>query len=249
LRLNHRRHAPLCPILGPARGVRRLFSSAWFLGWLFLALVLVGDSTAQAQAQAAGEAPQPRPAQLTDRGRVMVGLSLSAGVSDDKTTLYRRYDERWLTAIPSVVYFVRDCVGVGAYVGGGLRRGGFTDYYREAVAGLSALFDLRLSEKVGVYLVPSVGYGYESVGVTIQGPINFFTGQLQNGPRTFQLTRGTINTTVRIPLVYHPVPNLALGVGPEFVYDVFVHQRDPLGTEHGSTRYRLSLVSYLASSF
>jgi hypothetical protein len=229
---------------------RRILAVVWVLALSFVALLHApAASTARAQSQEAGEAPQLRPAQLTDRGRVMVGLSLSAGVSDDKSTMYRRYDERWFTAIPSVVYFVRDCIGVGAYVGGGLRRGGLTDYYREAGAGLSALFDLRLSEKVGLYLVPSVGYSYESLGVTIQGPINFITGQLQNGPRTYELARGYINTTVRIPLVYHPVPNLALGVGPEFVYDVFVHQRDPLGTEDASTRYRLSLVSYLASSF
>jgi hypothetical protein len=229
---------------------RRTLRSAWFLGLFFVALVHArGEGTARAQAQGLGAAQGPRPAQLTDRGRVMVGLNVSAGVSDDDSFMYRRYDERWVTAIPSVVYFVRDRIGFGAYVGGGLRRGGIFDYYRDAGAGLSALYDVRLSEKVGLYLVASVGYGYESLRVTVNGPINFITGELQNGPRSYDLARGYINTAVRIPLVYHPVPNLALGVGPEFVYDVFVHQRDPLGREDASTRYRLSLVSYFASSF
>jgi hypothetical protein len=217
-----------------------------FLGFV---LFLLCAALAPAVRADGPQAAHPHGEQLTDRGRVLVLLNLSGGFSNDDSTLYRRYEERWISGTPGVIYFVRDTFGIGGYVGGGYGRGGLIKTHHEVSAGLNALYDLRFTPTTGLYVVPGVGYAYEAMVFDVGRALNQLLGAAISPPRTVDFNRGAIAMSLRLPLVYHPVPNIALGVGPELLYDVFIHNQNALGVHQPATRYRLALAAYFASSF
>jgi hypothetical protein len=178
-------------------------------------MMLSFTSSAFAQTQPEGEAAT----RLTSRGRVMLtgnfGGFWSNDVGSGPGSLYH-----WgVFASPGFLYFVRDHIGAGAFVGASYRRGAFPRDLREreASAGLRMAFEVPLGERASVMFWPWLSYHlaardevvYYSEGAPLEQSLRFAEVGLQ------------------IPLLFHLSSSVAFGFGPCFAIDFAMRRAEP----------------------
>lgn len=217
----------------------------WLVPTLFLALAL-HDAPARAETA-------PR---LTDRGRTMLAGSLGGFWSNNDRgpglVVYPRWAV-WLS--PSALYFVRDRLALGGWAHYGYQRltgAAFTRVESELGAGVQAAYELALAPRLGLLLVPQLGYLRH--WRSLEEPPVFAGGagrtQQQRSPLAQQQLTGTedqLQLALSAPLLVHVTDSVAVGFGPYLRWDYYIQARDWDGGRYGHLRVGAS--TWIGGSF
>jgi len=200
---------------------------------------------------------------LSDRGRTMVDGALSVAWSNAREPGYvLRRDNVSASANPSWLYFVRDRIGIGAYLGYRFARHDFTDAElqsaswdpvprdfrnrdHEVSAGFIVALELPLVERLSLFVRPYLGVSLrlreyarvESVQLSPPFAGDGFTATWQAGHE--HDTR--VQLGVRAPLTYQASDKLGIGFGPDFLYQDL--------TSRDFASLRIGVSTWLARSF
>jgi hypothetical protein len=188
---------------------------------------------------------------LTSRGRFMVSGQISGVWSNDAASLYGSYNTWTVRANPSVVYFLRENLGLGASVSGGMARGDYypTGSYKSSELGLACelVWNLPLGGRWAFMIRPSIGYAHawsnmesavvaEGLSLTVD----------------VERKRNYVRLASSFPFVYALSNTIGLGIGPDFLFDVlFAETVEPhvvggpsFGGEPPAPGSSLGLVTY-----
>jgi hypothetical protein len=188
-------------------------------------------------------------ARLTQRGRVSLDGQLRFQWSTDSPTNYGSIPEWRFGVHPSLVYFLRDNIGVGGAVGGGFTQGrtSRSELYkdRDVTVGAQAVWALPLAARWSLMLRPFVGYlrqwAYRDVD------------SVNDGAFRVHYTLDYLRLMLAAPFVFACAKNLGLGMGPELLVDVFLHRRSTPDQAYprssGGARVQLGFNVGLYASF
>jgi hypothetical protein len=173
-------------------------------------------------------------ARLTARGRFMPSGSIGAFWSNDEPAFFASYGSyaTWnLEVAPSLVYFVRDDLGVGLAASFGYQRGRFsqTDRFKsyDVSLGVNAIWNVRLGGRLSLMVQPFVGYAqsslierfrrpwYEDIGL---GPSASASDASETEKSTWLLRYARFG--LALPLVFAISDAVGIGVGPDLLYDL-----------------------------
>lgn len=193
---------------------------------------------------------------LTDRGRTLIGGSIAASFSNDTKHpgLYRY--ATWAYWIrPSVICFVKNGVGLGAFVDYASARHDLDlEVRREhAVAGgLQALWELRLADQLGLQLHGLFGYGRmwsrstllpDGLSTNDNAPGATAQPRLPRRRRRW-LDKHQIRGGLLVPLVFHLSPSVGVGFGPE-VYVRATYAVEPIFERKHARRWEIGASSWI----
>lgn len=192
---------------------------------------------------------------LTDRGRTLLagsfGLTWSNNEESPGVTRYARW-AAWVS--PSLLYFVRDRLGVGGFVN--YEYAVFPSMLfarRERALGFGAAtaYELALAPRLGLLL--SGQLGLQRRWRKIDEPFGRAGGRQtqQQSPLASPSLEGTIDSMrmgLVVPLLLHLNDSIAMGIGPYFFWDHYFAPTDP----NGGARYNLlrtGVSSWIGGSF
>jgi hypothetical protein len=191
------------------------------LALLFTLAVLRPAHAAPPTVSRPAEAPEPElAAQLTRRGRVALDGQARFQWSNDQPTIWGNIPEWRLGVHPSLVYYVRDNIGVGGAVGGAFTRGRTSNFEswtdREASVGLQSVVAFPLAARWSLMLRPFMGYVRQWSEREAPGA--------NDGPVKLRQTLDYMRFMVSTPFVFACSKYLGVGMGPELLVDVFLHR-------------------------
>jgi hypothetical protein len=156
---------------------------------------------------------------------------------------------RWAVwAEPSFVYFIRDRIGLGGYVGYESNHGDFVEQQvrwaeNRISAGVSGSFEVVASGSWGLFLNVNFGYAWSQRNDRFgrdAGAVNYYdSDRLVEHDRRVQLG-------FHLPLTYLVSSSVGIGLGPDVLLEFQTYQGH---TEDSSTRVRLGGSSWIAYSF
>ena len=204
-----------------------------------LILLSVLATTGVAHAQTEGTA------KLTDRGRIMLGGVIGGHWSNTPSRSAPSQRPPWEAyAQPSVTYFVANRVGLGLSVGGSFGQRDQTFRMRlsgswaakardyELWAGPDATLELPLVDKLSLLALPGVYY-MRAWRRLRQRAFQASDGDGYIEPAStldiFEYDAQFLRFALRLPLVFHLSPSVAVGLGPALWWDLFLSQ-DPRGS-------------------
>jgi hypothetical protein len=244
---------------------------------LLILLILPCGQRALAQVEAHGSARAPSgdaraSDRLTSRGRFMPGGEVSAFWSNDQPTLFGNYAtySTWdLSVAPSLVYFVRDDIGIGIAGGGGYRRGKLSPRERYSTSewsiGATFVWNVSLGARFSLMLRPFLGYAWAEQKDHVifpsefAGPNVLVPGALDDDPLFVGVTSrlSYVRFALSLPVVYAITDSVGIGIGPNFLYDLCFRDGHTTGlpanvgalTLPSDNRMRIGVAAALYASF
>lgn len=145
---------------------------------------------------------------LTDRGRWLIAGSVNGAWGYGGAHGFGSPKRWFVQGSPQVSYFVRDRIGVGISVQGGIGDGIWGDYRARSSslgAGVSGAFELPLSVRLGLLLRPFLGYHqqWRSLSTRREAP-----GMVK------QQQLGALRLELGMELLVHLTEHVALAAGP-----------------------------------
>jgi hypothetical protein len=165
---------------------------------------------------------------LTSRGRLMPGGRISGFWSNDRPSNYGSFSTWTVNIAPSLVYFVRDNLGVGLALGGSYSEGGTvpaTELTSRAFAlGAVAVWNLPLAGRISLMLRPFIGYARSWSDTMVTG--NAAEGGALDALPTLssvhvQSVAHSLRVALELPFVYAINDHVGVGIGPDLAFDHF----------------------------
>jgi hypothetical protein len=195
----------------------------WVVALVLSALFVPCGLSAQATME-----PSPR---LTDRGHWLIAGSAGGSYADGART---GLGMSWFVRVaPEATFFVRDRIGVGLALHGGVGEG-TAAYYTlrnsEFGGGVTGTFEVPLSSRLGILFRPFLGYVHQWRRITAGGGL-FGLGAETSAPgaliqqqaafadalRTQEL--GSLRASLAMELLVHLSPHVGLAAGPQVWFD------------------------------
>jgi hypothetical protein len=182
----------------------------------------------------------------------MPGGEVSAFWSNDQPTLFGNYAtySTWdLSVAPSLVYFVRDDIGIGVAGGAGYRSGKFSprEHYstNEFSIGATFVWNVSLGARFSLMLRPFLGYAWveqkERVILTNEfaGPRSSFGIALDDNAPLIGVTSrlSYVRFALSLPVVYAITDSVGFGIGPSLLYDLCFRDRRTPGVPSGAIAF------------
>ncbi|HEX5658693.1 MAG TPA: hypothetical protein VFX59_15935 [Polyangiales bacterium] len=164
---------------------------------------------------AATASAQTQPEHLSGRGRLLIAGELGGW--------WQNHDNWHVNLGPSVAYFLRDRIGLGAYLTYRNARQSFWGLRQRSYdVGVSSVNELPLAERLSLWPIVSVGYlrrneDSPSFGVQATTP---GVGQIGGGLSVFSpVARNWMHFGLFLPLVYQINSHVGVGMGPDVALD------------------------------
>lgn len=204
---------------------------------------------------ASGAAAQDAP-RLTDRGRTLLAGSFGVTWSNSEESPGPTRDARWAAWVsPSLLYFVRDRLGIGGYLHyEAAVFPGVIINRRERVLGLGAqsAYELELAPRLGLLFTGQAGV--QRRWRQVDEPTAAGAERQDNSQRSplASPSLAGIADSIRVgglvPLLFHLNGSIAIGIGPYFFWDHYFAPTNP----NGGARYNLlraGVSSWIGGSF
>ncbi|MDB4985195.1 MAG: hypothetical protein JWN04_373 [Myxococcaceae bacterium] len=218
---------------------------------VFFGLLLLACVATQTASHAHARDEPPR---LTDRGRLLLAGSFGGYWSNNADSPgLTRYPTWSVWTSPSLLYFVRDRLGLGAYLDYSYRKlpGAIVSETRQELGGgIQAAYELAFTHRLGWLLTPQLGYErrWRTASDGTDPPASRVWQQrsplrIISQPRFDQL-----RCALFAPIVYHVSDSVGIGLGPWLYWDFYIRPRD---LDDGS-RYqhlRVGASSWIGGSF
>lgn len=200
-----------------------------FLPLALLALLWTSHSRAQELFETTPERPAPH---LTSEGRWLVSGTIGGFWSND-TSRALAYPSWWITAQPSLLYFLRERIGLGGFLTYGASKYSFDTRTSQYGLGLGAAFDIALSPRTSLMLRPRLGFVRQVWETHPRAPSSI-------NPVFPELTTSLVRLDVDASLLFHMSDSVAFGFGPNVWHDFFID---------GGGRTQIGLSSNILASF
>ncbi len=198
----------------------RLATSSWRPLALACLLALALRQPRRAHAEDPARVEAPAPGQLTSRGRLL-GSGVIGGEWSGSGGLPTRGESFRVYGAPALIYFLRDRLGVGLTLGGGISKSLSVANSRRAsdfFIGVLAAFDLPLSDQLSVLLQPAFHYvnqWNDSSEPETEAPPSLITF-----PDSLHLQ--IVRPALSLQLVVRVSPYVGFVFGPDFWADIIV---------------------------
>jgi hypothetical protein len=196
-----------------ARSERRKRTTGGLAG----ALVLATLATLSSPNVSVAQSNDFNSRRLTDRGRWLIAGSVNGAWAYGGAHGFGSPKHWFVQGSPQVSYFVRDRIGVGLSVQGGIGDGIWGSYRARSSslgAGISGAFELPLSGRLGLLLRPFLGYHQQWRSLSARRAAPGLVKQQQLGALRLELG---------MELLVHLTEHVALAAGPDIFFDVLLN--------------------------